>query len=373
MSVSENNLTQSITYPFNIRELGKGNFFQRMFGIQPKSNALIEFTNLLARSKNIRNVTPDSIAFLNDKYKLDITVSFRQELEEFYRAYVKYCLSESRLTNENVDNILHLKKLFRISDSTHNRIYEEVGEGIYLKSLREALKDCKITDDEKESLKRLSKELELSDEIAENIYRTEAKSLLNDRIEQTTKQEEISPEEENELKLLSENLGVDMPSDDYASRKLARCRLYWQIRYGDLSTVDVDINLKSKEVAYFTGEVDWYEPRRVINRVQFGGPSLRMKIADGFYWNYRDYQINPISQDVISKIDSGRIYLTNKRLIFVGNMKNTAISLNDILDIKVYSDGVGIEKAKGRTPIITLSQGSDIFVKILTRLISESV
>jgi len=55
----------------------------------------------------------------------------------------------------------------------------------------------------------------------------------------------------------------------------------------------------------------------------------------------------------------------------MGNMKNKSIGLSEILDITMYKEGVGIEKAKGRTPLITFSEGRDIFVKILARIIEE--
>lgn len=180
MIIAENNLTQSIMYPFIIRELDKGNIFQSSFGILLNSNALIELNNLLANSKNIRDVTPLSVACLNKKYNLQISVSFKRELEELYKSYIRYCFYDNRFTNDEADDIFHLKKLFEISDSTHNRLYEEVGEGICLMSLREVLRCCNLTDEMMKSLKNMKKELELSDKALGNICRTEAISLLND-------------------------------------------------------------------------------------------------------------------------------------------------------------------------------------------------
>jgi hypothetical protein len=55
----------------------------------------------------------------------------------------------------------------------------------------------------------------------------------------------------------------------------------------------------------------------------------------------------------------------------MGAKKNTSILLNRILDITKYSDGVGIEKDAGKSPVLVFHKGIDIFCAVLSRVISE--
>ncbi len=77
------------------------------------------------------------------------------------------------------------------------------------------------------------------------------------------------------------------------------------------------------------------------------GPTMRVKIANGVYWRAGALNLKPVTCDALVQIDTGRVFLTNKRLLFMGTKKNTSIQPNRILDITKHSDGVGIEKDAG--------------------------
>ena len=147
----------------------------------------------------------------------------------------------------------------------------------------------------------------------------------------------------------------------------------WRLAYGDPPTINVDINLQKNEVCYFTANVTWHEMRRVTKRVQWGGPQLRVKICKGIYWKTGDYSVNPITRDQLVQIDSGTVYVTNKRLIFSGTMKNSSIRLAKILDFTPYNDGVLIEKDAGRSPVLGFSTNIDLFCASLARAIQDAV
>lgn len=55
----------------------------------------------------------------------------------------------------------------------------------------------------------------------------------------------------------------------------------------------------------------------------------------------------------------------------MGSKKNTNIPLNKILSINPYSDGVGIEKVSGRSPLLTVSDDAYILLMILSRVIND--
>ena len=70
-------------------------------------------------------------------------------------------------------------------------------------------------------------------------------------------------------------------------------------------------------------------------------------------------------------IDSGSIYLTNKRIIFTGTKKNAYIRFEKILNITPHTDGVEIDKDTGKSSTLQLPSQADVFCMILERLIRE--
>jgi NAD-dependent DNA ligase len=81
--------------------------------------------------------------------------------------------------------------------------------------------------------------------------------------------------------------------------------------------------------------------------------------------------IYALTEEQLLQIDSGSLYITNKRIIFVGSKKNANIQLSKVLSVTPYSDGVGIEKDSGKSPILRVSTNSDLLAMTLGRVIND--
>jgi hypothetical protein len=70
-------------------------------------------------------------------------------------------------------------------------------------------------------------------------------------------------------------------------------------------------------------------------------------------------------------LDNGYLYLTNKRLLFIGNKKNSTIRLNRILSFTPYTNGLEIVKESGRNPFFLIDGDIDLFAMILSRVLKD--
>jgi hypothetical protein len=80
--------------------------------------------------------------------------------------------------------------------------------------------------------------------------------------------------------------------------------------------------------------------------------------------------VQRVSEDIWQTIDSGSMYLTNKRLIFMGQKGNKTIPINKILDFKPFKNGVDIQKDSGKSPFLQFEKNVDVFSAILSRLMN---
>jgi hypothetical protein len=149
-----------------------------------------------------------------------------------------------------------------------------------------------------------------------------------------------------------------------------RYKLFWKIENEDIPVIDVDVNLQKSEVCYFHEYANWYEYRTVTHRTNYGVTTARIKIMKGVYYRVGSIKTSPVKSEELKLIKLGDLYLTNKRIIFVGNSKNSTIHINKILSFTPYSDGLTIEKETGKSPTITMSN-AEIFCLILARLMKE--
>lgn len=360
-------------HPFIPQQLRRPSLIHRMLRRMPADNAIRELRNALASTERISELRPTIIADLSSKYRVDMCNKFAKEFHKLYTEFITYCLRNNHFSQEEADDLFHLQHLLALSDRMHNQIYQDIGANVYKRRLNEVLADSRITDEEKRMLDSLRHDLELPESVANKIYSDETSRYLQNKLDAALKDKMLSPEEEKEIHILAKQLGANIERDAATSATLQRCRLMWRIVHGDPPELRVSINLQRNEVCYFTTDVKWHEMRRQRQRIQYAGPTMRLKICKGVYWRMGDLAIRPVTQDVLTLIDEGTAYVTNKRLIFTGKMKNTNIRLNKILDITPYRDGVMVEKDSGKSPFLGFTSNVDMFSACLARAIQDSV
>ncbi|MFN3385343.1 MAG: hypothetical protein ACK42Y_02010 [Candidatus Thermochlorobacter sp.] len=99
---------------------------------------------------------------------------------------------------------------------------------------------------------------------------------------------------------------------------------------------------------------------------------MRIRIAKGIYYRVGTVAPQRITSKELTYIDSGKLYLTNKRVIFMGAIRNFTIRMERILAFTPYSDGIKIEKDSGRNPTLKIDKNVDICCLMFSRLLREA-
>jgi hypothetical protein len=146
----------------------------------------------------------------------------------------------------------------------------------------------------------------------------------------------------------------------------------WKLANEALPLKEVPIALQRGELCHAQGEVTWMEQRaRSVVSLSYG-PVMRVPLAAGLSFRVAAHKHTRIEHNALEIIDHGALYVTNKRLIFTGSKKNTAIRLSGILNITPHENGIVIDKAAGKSPHLEL-YGADplLMATIMRRLVSE--
>ena len=78
-----------------------------------------------------------------------------------------------------------------------------------------------------------------------------------------------------------------------------------------------------------------------------------------------------ITSEVLTPIDSGRLYVTDKRVILRGEHKTSTARLNKIVSFKPYTDGVELFKESGKSILIKIDTDMELFNLLLSRLLRD--
>ena len=355
-------------YP--IKELKRPNFFQRLLNLVPKRNILIEINNLLG-TKPLNDIRVEEIEAIAARYNVNLHRKFPEELKELYLRYLKRCFADQLLTDLELTELNSLKHLLVLTDVDVTVLHDSLASEIYKKSYEQAIGSGRFEKAKEDFIDTLQKNLRLPDAIAHKIGEDSRRYFMDVQLKKIIADRKVSPEEWTEFTQVAKNLNVKVQIDDATKQQLDKFKLYWLIENGELPVRDVDINLPKNEHCYFTTHADWLETRTVTQRINYGGPVLRIKIMKGVYYKAGSVGVQRITSEQQMVIDSGMVYVTNKRILFAGNKKNSNIQMSKVLSVTPYSDGVGIEKDSGKSPILQVAGNADVFAMILGRVIND--
>lgn len=356
---------------FQQRPLSNTSFFQKLFKQFPQENSVIELNNLLA-TKPILKISSDEIESIENKYQLNLQKEFKLNLEEFYAVYLNFCLADRVLNDDEINELNHLKNLFNLEDKTIDKLHTKIGINIYKKSFQEAVADGRLTKAEEDFLAKLENTLRLPKELADKISAETRVAYIENYVAQIIADQRLSPSEEQELQAIANSLNIQMQINDATKEQLRKLKIYWALENLDLPIIQSDIAIQKSEVLHLKlNNVNWYESRSTKQRTTYSGYSTSFKIAKGFYLRSGSYKPQSYSVDAMKLINSGTLYLTNKRIIFTGTNKNSTIRIDKILGFKPYSDGVEIGKDTGKSPTLQITQNADIFCMMIERLLND--
>lgn len=355
--------------PFTVQAFEEESVWDRLLQRPHRENALIELTNRLAGG--VGNVSVEDRRAIEAQYEVDFSEDFPEQRERMLKDYLEYCLVDDDLMAGERAELNNLLEVLALTNESVQQVRTEAFEDAYRSALRERIADRRLNDDELAYLGRIQGQFQIGEEREREIRTEEASTVVRAMLNEASEDGLVSPEEDAEVQWTLANLDAESDlTEDEAGRWL-RYRQYWDLENGPLPVVESGLNLQKNEVCHFLHATDWFELRTETRRVNYGGPTARIRIVKGIYWSAGSLGVQRVSRDVLRQIDTGVVYLTNKRILFVGQKRNMNIRLNRVLDFTPFTDGVEITKDAGRSPVFAFTENIDIFCLTLNRLLAD--
>ncbi|WP_456311833.1 hypothetical protein [Pseudomonas shirazensis] len=350
---------------FQIVQLLNASFFQKLFNQLPIENSVIELNNLLA-SLPIKEISNANIYEIEQRYQINFQQEFKLNLEEFYAVYLNHCLSEGVLNNLDFENLNHLKSILSLQNDSVEKLNNNIGIIVYKRFFEKAISKGRIIKTEEDLLEKIEKDLKLPKSFVNKISNEVKQNFIQSYAENIIKSQQLSPDVEREINNIATNLNIDLLFNKEITKQLEKLRLYWKLENLPLSTIDVDIVIQKSEQCYFkTSPVKWNELKNLSQKPSHY--NLNIKALKEFYLTFSSKRSN--NSAYIKYIDSGTLYLTNKRIIFIGRNKNLNIRFEKILRLNPQSDGIELDKETIKSVFIQFTNRADEFCLILDRLI----
>lgn len=349
------------------KELIKQNFLQKIFKILPKENFLIEVQNLFSENEgDLLKIEKTIIENLKKKYKVS-RKAFLREREFLLDKYLSYCLWDEHLSSEEKKVLEYLTILLSLDVKYLDKRIDEEGKNIYRKKVQFVIKDNLIEDAEKEELDTLEKEFNISEDDSTEILSNEVSRKVQTFVNNLLEKRRISPDEEKELNDMISGLHVNA---SFTGDGIEKFRKYWDIENAELVPIQPNINLQKNEILYYFDKINWYEERSRTKYVSYGGLSTNFRICKGVSIRAGGIAPSRETEQYMKHIDSGTVFFTNKRIIFMGNHGNKLIPFTKILSFTPYTNGIEIGKDSGKQPFFECND-SELMGIYLARLLKD--
>lgn len=337
---------------------------QRLFGQQNDENAIREMNNLLA-AKPVFEVSHSDVASIEKKYGVSLQQEFALNLEEFYAVYLNHCLQDENMEEDRLRDLTHLRHLFQLSDSAVAMLHQRLGTPAYKRMFERAVADGVLSDAQQASLEKFQSDIMLPSSLADPIADEAKSNALQSRLKKTVKDQRLSPAERDQVEELMRKLRMGAAAKQAAWRQLKPFQEYWELENMELPVIDAPTDLQKSERCHFQAQrVGWHEFRLTKKP-----GSVQVRPTASFYMKsepnaaaYAGY---------ITLIDTGTLYLTDKRIIFEGASKSTSIKLDKIVRTYKHEKGIEIDKETGKSPYLELGVQTVQFDIMLARLMTQ--
>jgi hypothetical protein len=117
-----------------------------------------------------------------------------------------------------------------------------------------------------------------------------------------------------------------------------------------LSKSDIPMILKKGEEAYYvvTG-VALFEEKVSRKSTRGEGVGLSIRLIKGVSLHPALFQSHPVIEKEMTKVDDGKLVITNKRIVFMGTSKDLTADYKKILGVTPFAEGFQIEREGRKT------------------------
>lgn len=348
---------------------GQRAFWKRWFGISDPNCAAAVLETLLA-SKPYSEITAPEVSVAVRDYGLSGS-QVRALVTTLWRRAVTAAVADDMLTDEEVAELAGLRFALQVGEDEAMEVEKEVIHPRFQQPVSAALADGRLTVEERAELDRLSSALRLSQAEVQLLYTPVAGPVMQKRFMAMILDHRVSPDELAELGSSGVEIGFKLGMSAEAEEAVRRYADFWKIENGARTPIAVSIRLGTGEACYYSAPAIWHELRRVTTRSNLGSVGYSFRIARGVYYRSPRVRLPSVTADVLTAIDAGSVYITNKRVIFDGARGNKTIRLSALLGFEPYSNGLQLEKATGKSPTLIIEGDAERACVILGAVLAQ--
>jgi hypothetical protein len=363
----------AVTGPFRHAEIPRPrSWVGRLLRVRHPNAVRVELQNLLA-ARPLPDLTRTEVDAILTRHRVDLTRR-REVMLRLWRQALREFLRDDSLSDKEVAYLSGLRHLFALTDRDVERAHIALAEPRYAEAFSEAVADEKLTPEELARLEKLATALRLPERARRKAQEVPIQEIVDRVLARVIADRRLSPAEEQALRDLQKNLGIpELRFGPATQAALDKYALLWRIENGELPLIPgpAPMPLQEGEVCHLAGRSFWHELRNYTVRTERPSVTASVKVPRGLTYRVDGAAPKRVSRDGLAPVDWGSLYVTSRRLVFIGQKTRETIRFNELLGIEVFADAIVLEKTSGRRPHLFLEGDVEVIAAVLTEVMAH--
>lgn len=237
-----------------------------------------------------------------------------------WRSAFEALVADGRLEKRERNYLFHLRRLLDVSEDFASTVEQELVGSRFDAALRAAIAGGSLPDTEIAELHELASRLGIDARRVDKDLREAKQTLLRSYVANLKGDAQLSPTEVADLGRRLADAQLTLSPTERTQIDVAGSA--WRAWNEPLVPIEVALIVEPGELCYLRCETTWSEMRK--------------------------RRVHGQSVDELTPVESGTLYVTNRRALFKGSTKSSVLSFSEISGFKIFRDAIRVERTKGR-------------------------
>jgi hypothetical protein len=363
-----------VTGPFRHAEIPRPrSWVGRLLRVRHPNAPRVEIQNYLV-DRPLAEVTRGDVDAILTRHRVNLSRR-RDILLKLFRQALRQFLRDDSLSDNEVEYLSKLRHLFALTDRDVERAHLALAEPRYAEAFSEAVADEKLTPEELARLEKLAVALRLPERARRKAQEAPIQEVVERVLARVVADRRLSPGEEQALRDLQKNLGLpELRFGAATQAALDKYALLWRIENGELPFFPgpAPAPMQEGEVCHLACRSFWHERRNYTVRTERPSLPASVKVPRGLTYRVDGAVPKRVAREGLAPVDWGSLYVTSRRLVFIGQKTRETTRLTELLGIEVFADAIVLEKTSGRRPHLFLEGDVEVIAAIVAEVMAHS-
>jgi Holliday junction resolvasome RuvABC ATP-dependent DNA helicase subunit len=247
------------------------------------------------------------------------------------QAFKKLLFNDCRIDAAENAYLDELKRALGLTDDEVFGARSRIAQPEFLRRAESLLREEPLASETRHAITREARNLRIPVADEQALLREPARKTLSAKLQTVFTRRRVPDDEANGIAKFLDNYGVNFEGDE--QNTFVRCWHLSLLDRGILPDQKVDIALESGEQCAFAAFAQLYE----IRKVRGSGASV----------------------DELQRIDAGPLYVTNRRILFIGGISSKEIAFRTVVNVFEYQDYLVLQRLSGKNYQLTFNNDLD--------------